>query len=399
MLFKLLFFFLIKNFNFQATTGKLFQGDIIRKYTLQNNNKNYIFKSTSFLKTILSDYNFCDYWGVTTTIFNISEAINVFLQLPKNYCIIVIGDLKTPDYFYSNLKNPRLLFLNSSVQKKISENDDFMSKLPWNSFARKNIGYIVAIIAKAKAIWDMDDDNIINSKSRFIEIVEKKQKINQNLFKVINCTTINPLSLFTSNLTNYIWPRGFPLEIIKTTSHNFEKAEEYGNIFIWQSLADNDPDVDAIFRLTKNHKIFFAKNKALIIQPYQYSPLNAQASIFFPDSYFTLFLPYTVHGRVSDIWRGYIAQTLISNLNGKIIISSPLVIQKRNSHNYLADFISEKNLYEQSSKIIDVLKNLLVEKKNLNIEDIYISLYERGFIDISDVHAAVTWSKFINFLK
>ena len=34
-------------------------------------------------------------------------------------------------------------------------------QMPWNSFGRKNIGYLFAIAHGAKTIWDFDDDNIL----------------------------------------------------------------------------------------------------------------------------------------------------------------------------------------------------------------------------------------------
>ena len=38
---------------------------------------------------------------------------------------------------------------------------DFVDNLPWNSFGRKNVGYLFAISQGAKIIFDFDDDNII----------------------------------------------------------------------------------------------------------------------------------------------------------------------------------------------------------------------------------------------
>lgn len=38
---------------------------------------------------------------------------------------------------------------------------DFVKILPWNSFGRKNIGYLYAIAKGAKVIFDFDDDNLL----------------------------------------------------------------------------------------------------------------------------------------------------------------------------------------------------------------------------------------------
>jgi hypothetical protein len=67
-------------------------------------------------------------------------------------------------------------------------------------------------------------------------------------------------------------------------------------------------------------------------------------------------LPVTIHGRVSDIWRGYAAQRIMSMLNLRLLFSPSLVKQVRNEHNYLADFDSENDLYLRSQKLLEQLQ-------------------------------------------
>ena len=44
------------------------------------------------------------------------------------------------------------------------------------------------------------------------------------------------------------------------------------------------------------------------------TPYNAQVTLHFYPAFWALFLPVTVAGRVSDIWRSYIAQALFKHL-------------------------------------------------------------------------------------
>jgi hypothetical protein len=48
----------------------------------------------------------------------------------------------------------------SSEDQKTFQNE-FVDSLPWNSFGRKNVGYLFAIARGAKVIWDFDDDNFL----------------------------------------------------------------------------------------------------------------------------------------------------------------------------------------------------------------------------------------------
>jgi hypothetical protein len=53
----------------------------------------------------------------------------------------------------------RIIFL--SEQNQNDMHLPFVDHLPWNSFGRKNVGYLYAIAQGAKVIFDFDDDNIL----------------------------------------------------------------------------------------------------------------------------------------------------------------------------------------------------------------------------------------------
>ena len=45
-----------------------------------------------------------------------------------------------------------------------------------------------------------------------------------------------------------------------------------------------------------------------MLPPGMYAPTNAQATLHTYKALWAMLLPMTVHGRVSDIWRGYFAE-------------------------------------------------------------------------------------------
>ena len=88
------------------------------------------------------------------------------------------------------------------------------------------------------------------------------------------------------------------------------------------------------------------------------TPYNAQATIFFQSGFWSLYLPITVVGRVSDIWRSYFAQALFKKIGVEFgFLPRPVVVQDRNPHSYLADFDAEIPLYEKSSVLVTYLLN------------------------------------------
>jgi hypothetical protein len=99
------------------------------------------------------------------------------------------------------------------------------------------------------------------------------------------------------------WPRGLPLGLIRQPCNvTLEPAggATISAVAVVQSLADHDPDVDAIFRLTRGVPFDFdpANKKSLIIPQGTLAPWNAQATLVLKQGFWSLLLPTTV---ISDM--------------------------------------------------------------------------------------------------
>ena len=70
----------------------------------------------------------------------------------------------------------------------------------------------------------------------------------------------------------------------------------------------------------------------LIVNLFRY---NAQATLHLQPALWSLVLPVTVHGRVSDIWRGYVTQRLMRLIDVKLVFSPSIVKQVSISHTVL----------------------------------------------------------------
>jgi hypothetical protein len=242
--------------------------------------------------------------------------------------------------------------------------------------------------------------------------------------------------------TSPSWPRGFPLERVKDNATHRAPWQRgvSRRVGVLQSLADIDPDVDAIYRLvgTPLPFVFPGARKpptwpaqpstaptleqlptACPMEPNELPPsagasssqswglggppvsvplgtmmpTNAQASLHAYDALWALLLPSTVHGRVSDIWRGYMAQRLMWNLDLVTAFARPWVVQYRNSHNYLADLAAEQPLYRQAGEVIRVLREWQPAARTLpgQIEELYVLLYELDILEARDVALAQAW--------
>ena len=120
-----------------------------------------------------------------------------------------------------------------------------------------------------------------------------------------------------------------------------------------QALAHHDPDVDAIYRLTMpipfdwgdSARVGAGGERPLVLPRDTFAPANAQATLHTRAGLWATLLPRTVHGRVSDIWRSYIAQRLFWDVGLSLAFVGAHVTQFRSPHNYLADFDAEVRFF------------------------------------------------------
>lgn len=323
----------------------------------------------------------CNVWAVATTIFKPSNALQAFLN-KSSICLCIVLDKKA--------KLPFDLYSNNSVvlTPDIQEGLPFrsISLIPWNHFGRKNIGYLYAFAGGAQHIFDFDDDNFISEVefTKAFDFVKKTSKVRSY---DCNHNLLNPYTMFGADA----WPRGYPLDHVLATNKNICNATDIDvqpmMVAIIQSLADVDPDVDAIYRLTRRLPVLFSRDGAVSPAVGTFSPYNAQATIINRNAFFSILLPISVHGRISDIWRSYFVKKVLDDVSLKVLYTAPFVDQYRNAHDFLRDFDSEIDLYLKSGSLIKVLKDY--ENVGTNAAEmlfnIFVHMYEHGVIEEIDV--------------
>ena len=320
------------------------------------------------LNRILDNEIHSEKWVVITTINGPNESIKKLTEFPEPWKIVIIGDKKTKDEewdIYSN--SNKLIFL--SVDSQLKLNYKTTKYIPYNSYTRKNIGYLYAIEHGAKEIYETDDDNIFNTFDELYQNFDNYTKISYFENNINNM--INPYAFFGRPS---IWPRGFRLNDIHL---DHEKKFFITNAdlisskpLVFQGLANGDPDVDAIFRLTRANAdypidIDFYDMHPLLYFPGNYIPINSQNTKYLYNSFPAMALPTTVAFRVCDIWRGFILERFIWGYNGTVVFHKPSVYQKRNVHDYYEDFLNEEALYyDLENMIIGLNSDMDIDNDN-----------------------------------
>jgi hypothetical protein len=276
---------------------------------------------------------------VITTINAPTKAVVDFAQgaRPRGIDLVLIGDQKSPKDFAQD--GARYFSLEAQRDSGFS----YGRIAPARHYARKNVGYLEAIRAGAEAIVDTDDDNIP------LASFWTPRTPNLAARRVDGAGWVNVYGYFTDAP---IWPRGLPLDRVRQSPPPLPaSAAPLVYCPIQQGLANENPDVDAIYRLVMPLPIDFRDEAPVALGVDTWCPFNSQNTTSFPDAFPLLYLPYYCSFRMTDIWRSFVAQR-IAHVNGWAIgFHKATVYQVRNEHNLMRDFEDEIPGYLHNEKI------------------------------------------------
>ncbi len=319
---------------------------------------------------------------VITSISAPNAAMKLFARESKKLGIefIVIGDVKSP----ANFKLDGCRFYSIEEQEKL---DFRLAKiLPEKHYSRKNLGYLLA--AHQDVIIETDDDNF--PKEEFW--IPRSKKILSNAIE--NNGWTNVYGYFSDEK---IWPRGFPLELLSGIIINQGNPEVEHFCPIQQGLADENPDVDAIYRMSMKLPIIFNRRNPLALGNNSWCPFNSQNTTWFREAFPLLYLPSYCSFRMTDIWRSFIAQRIAWTCGWPILFHNATVWQERNEHSLLKDFEDEIPGYLNNSKICRLLQeiNLLngIENMSENLKRCYLMMIENNFIGREEMPLLEAWIK------
>ena len=293
---------------------------------------------------------------------------------------IIAGDSKSPTDFHIEGAD----FLSIQAQREMGR---YGCLCPERTYARKNLAYLHAISAGAPWIVETDDDNM--PRKGFWSVPDRQVSGR----KVERTGWINAYRYFSDT---FIYPRGFPVDLALPdwnenpresgpVDHLSRRTIENGSCTcpIQQSLADENPDVDAVYRMLHSLPFNFRQDVSLVLGEGAWCPFNSQNTVFFPEVYPLLYLPATCSFRMTDIWRSFIAQRILWTCGWNLSFHSATVTQERNEHNLLRDFEDEISGYLGNGKIIDLLGKLNLKSGpdniRANLEACYPGMIKHGF--------------------
>ena len=277
--------------------------------------------------------------------------------------LIVAGDRKGPKRF--DAIGAHLL----TLDQQVATGFELARDLPVNHYARKNIGYLAALQRGATCIYETDDDNAPND-----SWVVREREVRARV-----CADRPWANVYRLYSDAVIWPRGFPLEHI-TNRATYENlcGEDTRTVDapIQQGLADNSPDVDAVWRLTSERPFHFTAGPSVWLAPGTWCPFNSQTTWWWPPAFPLLYLPSLCSFRMTDIWRSFVAQRCLWATDRGLVFHGPEADQERNEHNLLRDFEDEVPGYLSNQRIVTALNGLTLDRGDDAISSNLLRCYE-----------------------
>lgn len=265
--------------------------------------------------------------------------------------------------------------------------------MPAKHYSRKNIGYLLAIRDGASEIVETDDDNFPYAEKWLGNYQQAKELRIENSEQ----TSFNCYRLFTEEK---IWPRGFPLHEINLPNSS-KLLSTYVRASVIQGLADKDPDVDAIFRLTQASGEFTFKNteQSYALPPGIFCPFNSQNTLWNPEAFPFMYLPVTVSFRYTDILRSFIAKRCLDQFNYRLAFAPATVYQERNEHDLYKDFADELDCYQQTPAVLKTLSTLKFDpnvSKKTALLSCYQALVDEKLVSEDELQYVQDWNNDIS---
>lgn len=317
---------------------------------------------------------------VVTTIASPNDVLRALARGARanGWEFFVIGDRKSPAEF--SLTGAE--FFSLAAQESLPFR--YVAPCPVGHYARKNIGYLLALRAGADVIVETDDDNLPGE-----EFFRPRDRRRAGLLAAAT-GWVNVYRYFTEA---HVWPRGLPLgEISVPLAARAALAPHATNCLIQQGLADGSPDVDAIYRLANGPDITFDRAEDILVADGAWCPFNSQNTSWFSEVFRLLYLPAYCSFRMTDIWRSFVAQSWLHRAGGAIAFHQATVFQHRNEHNLERDFLDEVPGYTANRAIREEIESVpWTADQGEFLREAYARMIRRGWVGPQEASLLDAW--------
>jgi hypothetical protein len=267
--------------------------------------------------------------------------------------MIVIPDRKTPSGLRDAVARARAAGLDTRCPD-LDEQDAWIDRLgairdfiPWDSDARRNIGFLMAYAQGADAIVGIDDDNLCDLPGPWLAehaIVAKAAAAHDTTRS--DSGWYNPCQLLDT-VPAGIYPRGYPYAQ-RGASPGLTTETLHGRIDVNAGLWLGVPDIDAFTHLASPVEARALRGAQVVLHPDSWAPVNTQNTAIRRGAmaaWWFARMGATVNTlrieRFGDILSGYFLIACARHLGGLVRFGTPLVSHRRNPHDLARDALHE----------------------------------------------------------
>lgn len=292
---------------------------------------------------------------VTTTI-NVPRVLALYAKYGPDVQMIVIGDRKSPDskiVEFLEQNCPNHLYLGIDAQKGFKV-DKLLGE---NTIGRRNVGYVLALEAKADVIVTVDDDNAPLSTDYFRQMVLGPATSSLALFDGLEASASSrwfDVGQFYAPVAphrGFPYTRKCPAVLMPVTD---------ARIGVVAGCCLGDPDIDAATRIVNGptvHRVSEVLQDGIVVASDTWTVFNSQNTAFLRELTPAMFLAPGV-GRHDDIFASLICQRIMRECGLQVFHGKPFVWQQRNEHNLLGDLDNEiygMKTIERLAKYLDTI--------------------------------------------
>jgi len=305
---------------------------------------------------------------VVTTIQEPTPCMRVLAQHALDHRLqwIVIGDRKGPQRFV--LTPAELVSIDDQRELPFR----IARLLPEKHYARKNLGYLLAISRGCDCIYETDDDNAPTAGWHVRSLETEARRAHRR-------TEAHWANVYEAYTSERIWPRGLPLNRARRRfAEDFELQPISEPLIapIQQGLANGSPDVDAVWRLILDREITFDDSPSVVLPRGVWCPFNSQNTWWWKQAFPLLYLPSHCSFRMTDIWRSFVAQRCLWELGYELEFHQADVEQMRNEHDLMRDFDQETVGYLRNEEIRTILEKCDLQSGPAHVTDNLWNCYE-----------------------
>lgn len=300
-------------------------------------------------------------------------------SIDHNFQLVIIADQKTP--IWKSKLLDKVTFYDLNAQRRLPF--EVASYLPENHYSRKNLGYLIAASMGFEWISETDDDN---------QLLENFWTIPDEIRVAVSPIGARWVNMYALYGYPQLWHRGIPISEVRTSNQVAidKRSSKFVKVGTVQGFANGDPDIDAICRMLYLPSVKFEKSGAFLTDGGVIAPTNSQLTHWHSRLLPLMYLPCSVLWRVSDIWRGVIAQIWMNSNQWGTLFVGATGLQIRNEHNLLHDFRDEIPVHLHTSSLIEICQRNQKSSVYIYLKNVYSELRELDLVsndELAILHA------------